>query len=84
MLGLASLRSTFRDLRPKVAIVGNAGLWWRFACNAVLRDYRRVNQPWSWKFIAARRDTVGMRSLLMSFCAVLAGAVWRAMNPALA
>lgn len=57
-LGLATLRSSFRDIRPSEAVSGNAVAWWTFATDAVLRDYRRINRPWSWSFIAARRDQV--------------------------
>ena len=51
-----SLRSKFDSLRPSSLTRSNVKAWWIFAANAILVDFRRRTQCWSWKFIQARRD----------------------------
>ena len=51
-----ALRSKYDSLRPVTFTRTNAKDWWLFACNAVLVDFRRRTQCWSWDYIRKRRD----------------------------
>eukprot|EP00041_Stephanoeca_diplocostata_P038677 m.1541609 g.1541609 ORF g.1541609 m.1541609 type:complete len:4012 (+) comp25251_c0_seq2:253-12288(+) len=51
-----SLRESQKHRKPKNAVKGNAGLWWKFAYEASVADFRRRTTPWAWSFIRRRRD----------------------------
>jgi len=57
-----ALRMQYRHLRPARTIAQyqstrGAAMWWRFALNCLLVEIKRKSEPWSWRFIRARRDT---------------------------
>ena len=49
-----SRRSSFQDIRPTVPLQRNVKVWWRFAADAMLVDFRRRTKAWSWKAMAQR------------------------------
>eukprot|EP00051_Salpingoeca_urceolata_P020991 m.322117 g.322117 ORF g.322117 m.322117 type:complete len:4041 (-) comp19714_c0_seq2:110-12232(-) len=51
-----SLRESWKPMRPKVPIAKNRRVWWQFAVDAALVDFRRRTKPWSWSFMKNRRD----------------------------
>jgi len=54
-----SERERYKALRPTQPVrKRTAKLWWKFAFEAIMIDFRRRMQPWSWdNFLKPRRDT---------------------------
>eukprot|EP00042_Codosiga_hollandica_P040345 m.346588 g.346588 ORF g.346588 m.346588 type:complete len:4204 (+) comp55837_c0_seq1:84-12695(+) len=52
----ATLRSAYLSSRPRVPLHGHSVLWWKFAVNAVLFEYRRRTTSWTWDYLKKRRD----------------------------
>lgn len=64
-----SRRQHYQDLRPSLPIHKNAIVWWRFAANSILKDFRRRTSCWSWAYI--RRRMLQRKAYINAFTLIL-------------
>lgn len=60
----ANILWKYRKWRPKVPVIGNAILWWKFAVDSHLESYRLKKSRNNWQFIVSRAKDI------ISYCDV--------------